>query len=238
MLVSTLIESASRKINVVASGETMTAAEQQDFLEGLQVMLRSWSAEKINVFSSVSETFVLTAATFLYTWGSGGTIDTARPNQILSATIDSSNVTYPVEIIGESRYREITVKSTTGRPYALFPRFAFPYVQIYLYPVPSVADTLNLYSIKPFTETSSFSATSDTLQMPVNYEEAVIYNLAVRMASEFGKSISAEVAAIAGSSYNRLITLNAGNYVEPVDVSSNLPAGSHSGYNINTDGCR
>ena len=237
MLVSTLIESSARKINAVASGETMTAREQKDFLEGLQSMLRSWSAEKINVFSSTSETFVLTPPTYLYTWGSGGTIDAARPNQILKATIDDSDsVTHSVDIIGEGRYTEISSKAVTGRPYALFPRFAFPYVQVYLYPVPSSAETLNLYSIKPFTETSSFASVDDTIQMPANYEEPIIYNLSVRMAPEFGKSIPVEVAAIASSSYNRMITLNAGNYVEPVKIV--LPAGAHGGYSINTDSYR
>ena len=94
MLVSELIDSAARKINAVASGEAMTDDEQQDFLAGLQSMLRSWSAEKINVFASVSETFTLTPPTFLYTWGSGGTISTARPNQILGASIDSDGASF------------------------------------------------------------------------------------------------------------------------------------------------
>ena len=234
MLVSAIIDSAMRKLGVIASGETPTNAERQDGLSALQSMLRSWAAEKINVFVSTSETVTLVASTYLYTWGSGGTITTARPNQITGASItDSAGVTYPVSIIGEGRYNGITVKATTGRPNFLFPKFAYPLVQVYLYPVPSAAETLNLQSIKPFTEASSFNAVSDTLQMPVNYEEPIIYNLAVRLAPEFGKGVAAEVAAVANSSYNRLMNLNAGNFVEPVMII--LPAGGRGGYNINSD---
>ena len=74
MLVSAIIDDAMRKLGVIASGETPTSAERQDGLEALQLMLRSWSAEKINTFVSVAETKTLVASTYLYTWGSGGDI--------------------------------------------------------------------------------------------------------------------------------------------------------------------
>ena len=237
MLVSALIDAAMRKIGVTASGETPSAAERQDGLESLQLMLRSWAAEKINVFASVHETVSLVSGTSLYIWGVGGTINTARPNQVVGASItDSDNTTFSVEVISEGTYRQLSNKTVTGRPYSLLARFEYPYVQVYLYPVPDTADTLNLDSIKPFTETSSFSAVSDELDMPLNYEEPIVYNLAIRLAPEYGKSISSAVAAMASESYRRLITLNAGNYVEPVRLV--FPAGSRSSYSINSDSYR
>ena len=54
--------------------------------------------------------------------------------------------------------------------------------------------------------------------------------------SEYGRSISAEVAAIAKESYNTLVNLNAANQVEPVVLR--LPAGMFAVYNINTDSVR
>lgn len=237
MLVSKIIDSAMRKIGAVASGEDLTPDEQQDGLSALQAMLRNWSAEKINVFSSVKETVVLSPPTYLYTWGVGGTISTARPNQLISGTItDTSGVTHPMSVIGEERYSEISIKATVGRPYSLFPKYEFPYVQLILYPIPEEADTLNLYSMKPFTEESSFDSWDDTLQMPVSYEEPIIYNLSVRLAPEYGKAATPSVVAIAKSGYDRMMNLNAGNYVEPVRIV--LPAGTHGGYSINSDSYR
>lgn len=233
MLVSDVIKSAMRKLGAIASGETATPDEQADALSALQSMLRSWAAEKINVFSSVHETFTLVVGTNEYNWGTGSDIDSLRPNQLIGAAIaDSDNITYPMDIISEGEYRRITTKLISERPYKIFISYTFPTVKVYLYPVPVVAETLILESLKPFTETSSFTAVADTLQMPSMYEEPIIYNLAVRIAPEFGKVIPASVAAVAISSYNRIITRNSANYVEPVRVV--IPAGSKSNYNINT----
>jgi hypothetical protein len=237
MQVSAILKSAARKIGVVASGESLTSDEQSDALTALQSMLRSWAAEKINVFSSVRENVTLVASTSLYTWGTGGTISTARPNQVLSAYIvDSSGTSHPVDIISEGRYNQISLKTLVRRPHSLYPQYTFPRVNVYLYPVPDAAETLTITSLKPFTETSSFSSTSSTLSMPAQYEEPIIYNLAVRLAPEFGKTVSRELALTAMNSYNRLTTLNSANYVEPVKIV--LPVSASGGYSINSDSYR
>lgn len=227
-----------RKLGALASGETPTSEEYADGLEALQVMLRSWAAEKIIVHASTKESFTLTSGTYLYTWGTGGTFSSVRPNQLTGAYIlDSGGTSYPVELISEGRYRQITVKATSGRSYVLFFQPTFPLANVYLFPVPDAAESLYIDSVKPFTETSSFAAVTDTLVLPVNYEESVIYNLAVRLGPEFGKAVPVEVAAIAVSSFNRLITLNSSNQVEPVDIT--VPAGRTGGYyNIESDSYR
>lgn len=244
MLVSKIINSAMRKIGAIASGEELNPKEQQDGLDALQSMLRSWAAEKINVFASVDEEFTLISGTNLYYWGidlvsvpvPDYQINTARPNQVLGASILSGEVTHPVDIIGEDRYRRITVKSVSGRPTHLFPKFEFPYVQVILYPTPDSTYTLKLDSMKPFTEESSFDSWDSELQMPVSYEEPIIYNLSVRLAPEYGKAVSPSIATMANNSYQRMMNLNSGNYVEPVDIV--IPAGHGGRYNINSDGYR
>jgi hypothetical protein len=235
MIVSAVIKSSMRKLGLVASGETPTAEEYADGLEALQVMLRSWSAEKIIVHASTKESFTLTAGTYLYTWGAGGTFNSARPHQLTGAYIlDSGGNSYPVELISEGKYRAITVKTSSDRPFALFLQPTFPLANVYLFPVPNAVESLYVDSWKPFTETSSFNAITDTLSFPVNYEEPMIFNLAVRFGSEFGKAVPAEVAAIASKSYDRLTNLNASQQVEPVSII--VPAGRAGGhYNIDSD---
>ena len=51
--------------------------------------------------------------------------------------------------------------------------------------------------------------------MPDDYLEVITYNLAVRIAPDYGKTIPQEIAAIASSSYDRMINLNAQNQLEP-----------------------
>lgn len=236
MTVQTIIQTAMRKLGVYASGETPGTNELADGLSALQSMLRSWAGRKLIMFSSVKDTLTLVAGTASYTWGSTGTLATERPHSILGAyVLDSDSVSHPVEQITESEYRRIERKTTAGRPDHMFLHQLFPLSYIYLYPTPDAVETLYIDSMKPFTETSSFAALADELDFPTNYEEPIIYNLAIRIAPEFGKAIPADVAAIAGSGLRELMSLNSGMFYEPVDIAGSIPVRGRSGYNINTD---
>ena len=87
MLVSSLIGSSLRKIGALSSGETIETTRQAEALTALQSMLRSWGAVSSNVFATVKENHTLTAGIGTYTWGSGGDISSARPNQVTGAYI-------------------------------------------------------------------------------------------------------------------------------------------------------
>ncbi len=236
MIVSTLIKSAMRKAKVISSGESPETAREAETLEALQLMLRSWAQKRILVFASVKESFSLTATQSLYTWGSGGNITTTRPHQILGAFIrDSGGTDIPVRIVSEGEYRNISTKATPGRPEYLFYHPLFPLGAIYLYPTPQDTETMWLESLKPFTETSSFGTVADTISFPPNYEEAIVYNLAVRIAPEYGVSMSKEAVEIATNSYNSIVILNASSQIEPIKLSFPVD-GNRGGYNILSDG--
>jgi hypothetical protein len=59
MLISEILNSAARKLGLIASNESLTTFEMANSLTILQTMLRSWSSELINVSSSVNETHSL-----------------------------------------------------------------------------------------------------------------------------------------------------------------------------------
>ena len=236
MLVSNLISSSLRKIGALSSGETIETTRQAEALTALQSMLRSWGAVSANVFATVKESHTLTSGTGTYTWGSGGDISTARPNQVTGAYIlEDGTTTYPVNIVPEGTYRAISVKSTTGIPGSLFFYSSYPLATLYIYPVPDAAYVLYLDSFKPFTEASSFGLVTDTLSFPSYYEEAIIYNLAIRLAPEYGKTVSTEVGAIAKSSFDSLLNANTSGRVEQIyiRVPGSLPYGTR--YSINSD---
>ncbi len=239
MLVSSLIESSLRKIGALSSGETIETTRQAEALSALQVMLRSWGALSANIFATVKESFTLSAGTASYTWGSGGVFATTRPNIIAGAYIlDSSDISHPVDIITEQKYRSYPAKSTSSRPYSLFYYPSYPLGVVYLYPVPDAVESIYIDSYKQFTEIGSFSAAGDTLSFPSTHEEAIIYNLSIRLAPEYGKTVSAEVATVAKKSYEDLLLLNTINSLESAVIS--VPAGYPygSGYSIDSDSYR
>lgn len=236
MLVSEVISSALRKIGGLSSGETIETSRQAEALTALKVMLRSWGALSMNIFATVKESHTLTGGTGSYTWGTGGAINTARPNQVIGAYIlEGGTTSYPVDIIAEGVYRDISAKSTTGIPTSLFLHTDYPLATVYLYPVPDSAYTIYLDSYKPFTEVGSFNLVTDQIVFPSYYEEAIIYNLAIRLAPEYGKNVSTEVGAIAKSAYDALVAVNSSARVEPIflKIPGAEPYGSM--YSVNTN---
>lgn len=191
-----LIKSAMRKAGVTSKGETPSAEETGDALASLNAMLESWATDGLAVPSRTTDTLVLTAGTGTYTIGSGGAINTVRPAQIISAFTRSGTEDTPLTIITDDDYAAIATKSDTGTPEFLNYSNAYPLGTINLYPVPSAADTLYLLSEKKLT---SYSLT-DAVALQEGWERAIVYNLAVEIAPEYGVAIPQETAAIAATS--------------------------------------
>lgn len=235
MIVSQLIKTSLRKIGALSAGEDIVGGVSDDLLQALQVMLRSWAQNRILVYASKRESFTLIPGQALYTWGSGGNITTARPHTILDAFIrDAGGTDMYIDIISENKYNNISTKSSGGRPGYLFYHPEYPLGNIYFYPTPNVSDTVWINSLKPFTETSSFENVDQTIAFPPNYEEALIYNLAIRIAPEMGITAPSETLFMAEKSYSDLIGLNSANAIESIRPSLPFFGSGYGGrYNIN-----
>ena len=224
----TLIKAALRKIGIV----TDDAGIEQDAFADLKRMLEVWSTKQILVHASAEDNFALVAGTASYTMGTAGTASTTRAKKIHNAFIrDSDNYDHPVEIISENQYNAITDKTTRSRPYWLFydPKYALGY--IYLYPTPDTADTAYIESLQLI---QSIANVTTVISLPGEYEEAIIYNLAIRLAPEHEVQIPMEVMALAMSSLDAIGVLNAANQIETVPLDPGITGGGRM-YNINTD---
>jgi hypothetical protein len=194
----TLIKAALRSIGAIATGETPTAAELADGLEAMRMMLRNWSAQNIRIYFTTTESIALTGATS-YSWGSGGTIATARPVQIRGA-YTSDNI---VDIIDEAKYRHLVVGNAGGAVQWLWYQPQYPLG--YIYPWPLDSSTLYVHALKELTDPTAITS---TIAFPPAYDDAIKWNLAVRMAPEYGKEASATVSALAATTLHAIETLN------------------------------
>lgn len=194
----TLIKAALRAIGAIATGETATANDMADGLESLKMMLRSWSSQNIRIYYTESEAVTLTGATS-YSWGTGGTIATARPVQIRGA-YTSDNL---VDVIDEAKYRRLVVGNAGGLVQWVWYQPKYPLG--YLYPWPLDSSVLNIHSLKPLSDPAAL-ATSITF--PPEYDDAIKWNLAVRMAPEYGKEATPTISALAAATLHALETLN------------------------------
>jgi len=199
-----------RLIGALASGETATADQQTDALTALNSMIGVWSTEQLLIWAKVSEDFTLVPSQQSYTFGTGGNFNSTRPQKIENAylvTGTSPNVfEIPVDIVNQDQWASITVKTTQSAiPQRLYNDTAYPLSNIYLWPIPNAANTLRLYSWKPL---SSFSTADSTVDLPPGYEEALRYNLAVRLAPEYGRPILPQVQEIAVGSKAAIKRMN------------------------------
>ena len=228
MTVEQIITAAFRKLGM---GRVPDAEDLADFLEALQSMLRYWASKRVLMYASTQETFPTVAGTASYSWGSGGVITTTRPSQIVNMFIrDSSGLDHPVGMLYESEYLAIANKSLAGRPESYFFHPLYPLAYMYLHAVPNEIETVHVSSIKPWTEASSFVALGNTISFPVEYEAAIIHNLAMWTASEYGVIPSAIVKDIAASTLYTIMSHNAASQVVPVVLNFFSGVGS---YNIN-----
>ena len=212
---NTLIAAMYRKITVVAKGETPTASQLVDGLEGFNAILANLSALGVVVFANTLENFPLVIGTASYTIGEGGDFDTVRPNQVLGGYIKDGGYDYRVETIFEGPYRRLVNKTLVERPRHMFYQPEYPLGIMNLYGTPDSAYDYHFWSSKPLTEiTKPF----DALVLPPEYRRMFIFNLAVDMAPEYGKAIPPAVAMVARSSYRNVISLNASRKAAPADL--------------------
>lgn len=191
--VRTLIESALKKGNILAVGESLDNEDATDALFELNAMLDSWSVEGGLIYNETIETFPLTGAVS-YTIGSGADFDTDKPYEITSVYVSNGDTDYSLESYDQEQYAGITNKDNGGTPSYYYYNNNFPTATIFLYPKPVGVNSITINSYKPL---GNFASLNETVTLPKGYEGAIVYNLWVRLASNYGKQVTQAVADIA-----------------------------------------
>jgi hypothetical protein len=204
----TIIRRSLQKIGVLVKSEQPSADEASDGLASLNALLESWSNDSACIISRAWETFTLTGGVGTYTMGTGQTFNSTRPMNILQAYLRLGGVDTFIDVINDTTYNAIPFKGLTGVPQFLNYDNSFPTDNIRLYPVPSAGYELFMLSEKPLT---GFATLDTDLSMPAGWERALIYNLALEFAPEYGQQPDASIAAIAAKSLGlaRTATLRA-----------------------------
>ena len=207
-----IISSGMRQTNALASGETPTAAEQQDALSLLNQMMDAWSAERLMVFTINIQQFTLVPGQQTYALGTGQDFNYPRPAKIERAGIVwSGNVGQPLELplqmLTDVQWSQIPVKNIQSTiPQMLYNDGAFPYMNLSFWCVPTVADPVRLYM---WTALSQFANLTTDYEFPPGYAEAIQYNLALRLAANNIGTISNPLTqALAANSVSIIKRMN------------------------------
>lgn len=227
-----LVTASLRLLGAVAPGESLSASEATDALGSLNRMIASWSTEELIIYAVTAETpLTLTPGDGTVTMGASGDI-TTRPMSIEKAIIrDGTTDLPPMRLLTLEEYAAIPDKSTQSTyPLALYDDGGFPQRTLTLWPVPSAAKSLALFTHRALTSI----ATLDTaVSLPPGYERALIYNGAVELAPEYGRPVPDVVMQAAMESK---ANIKRANYRPSLLRIESLPAGPRRAYDIFTGG--
>lgn len=179
-----IINSALRGLQVLSPDVTLTADEANGGLDALNLLLESLSIDSLMVHHITKEPFTLVPGQQSYTIGTGGNFNTDRPIAIESATVTVNGSDYPIEtVFAYDDWAAIRLKTlqTTFTQYLYFDG-TYPLGTINLYPVPSSATTLTLYSRKELTQFTSLTA---PISLPPGYKRMLKYGLQIELAPEY-----------------------------------------------------
>lgn len=202
------IRSAMRKIGVLAAGEPLPADEGDDALKVYEQMVDAWSNETLLIPTVNTVTHTLVGDEAEYTIGiypepkpiplPDNHIETPRPERILSAFIRDQYATdYIQEIIDVETYSRISRKTNASRPSRFYVQQGWPLNQIFFESVPYDGETLHMQVVQPLSAIMPVASLTEVINLPPGYERALIFNLCIDLASEWGKDVKPAVATMA-----------------------------------------
>lgn len=182
--VSDIVYAALRKAGVLTvAGRLYSASQLSDAVHELNRMLGSWSTLRTAIHSLAIRQWQTTPSHNPHTLGPGGDWDGPRPVKIVHANVVVGGARYLVDVdLGSEEYASIAIPGATGMPSKLYNDRAAELARVYLYPAPGASYTLELFCWEPLPQ---FTAPEDRVVLPDGYEDAIVNNLALRLAGIF-----------------------------------------------------
>ena len=175
------------------------------------MMLAQWQRKRWMVYSLDDVSFTPTGSAS-YTVGIGGTVNIPRPDRIEAAFVRLTNgpmpVDYPLALL-ESRedYNKIALKNLQTFPQLAFYDAAFPLANLYIWPAPAATNYQVHISVK--TSLSSFAGLTTSMNLPPEYQEALLYSLAARLRPMYGMQPDPSITALSKTAMNVIRNANA-----------------------------
>jgi hypothetical protein len=228
-----LISRALKTVGVLASGETASSDDVADALTVLNGMVDTWATERLTIYTTARNVFDLSASTQDYTIGTGGTFNIARPQWIVAASIitnkDASSAQkqeLPIpNALTVKQWQEVGIKGLTSTfPTQFFydKKWTAGLATISVWPIPDNSSCqLVLYTPTALTQ---FADLTTAYTFPPGYEEALRYQLALRLAPEFGVPVVPDIHRIASETFANLKRVNLSLVSEDLSIDAALLA--------------
>lgn len=182
------IEAALRTLGVLALDQTPNATEYTNALVKLNALVGEFRTKGLQIWHRTTYTMSLTNGTSSYLIGSGQTLNTPYPLHLLQVVRADANqgTRIPVDVIADYNFN-LLPSNSSGVPIQITYQPRINVGTIKVWPTPDAYSasyvTLSLTYLRPL---EYFNTSSDTADFPEEWVSAIIYNLAVRLAPEYG----------------------------------------------------
>jgi hypothetical protein len=234
---SGLLYPALRKAAVTLGPQrTPSPAQFQDAIEELNRLLGSLNSDRLFIYSMDRAEYPLTPPKMSYTIGQSSdpfeSVDfpAPRPQLIDRANILTDSIRYPLALATDLQWADIGLQEMPDTiPQVLYNDRASPVSTLYLWGQPMSGQTLELFV---WHQVPYVMAITDVVTAPMQYVDALVLNLAVRLAPHFQKVLDQNVREEARISLMRLMSINA---PQPIADLSGGPGCGGNRYNVYSD---
>ena len=193
--VGEIITGAMQKLSILKGGETAETEDSAVGLKNLRRMVRTWAAMGVRMWLTDEEVVTLDTDTASYA------LD-PRYLEISAGFIRSGSNDTPLNLYTREQYNRLPDKTASGDPFTVFVDRQLTATTAYVYPVPtSAGNYLRLTGKRAILDPTTLS---EDLEVPPEWEETIVYNLAVRMAPDFEVTPRADVVQMAQYLYSVL----------------------------------
>lgn len=192
----TIITAALQDIGALAQGEVPDGTAGQDGLRRLNNMVDGWTNQTLTVPFVTRQVFALTAnkggPSNPYTMGTGGDFNVTRPIALTGAGLlmpgSPVDIEIPRAVITDDAYEANQVKDLSNSLFTtVYFNQTYPLATVILWPVPDTnVNSLVLYWNQ---QVAQFATLSTQYSFPQGYPEALEYNLAVKLATPYGRTL-------------------------------------------------
>lgn len=190
---NTLIQMAFELIKVGTEGESLDTEDTNVAIRVLNVMIKAMMPYGLMLWKREQVTVPLTASTAAYTIGRSGTptVTADRPVRLHAAhLVDSSGNRTELTIVSFQEYKNRSNLTSSGAPSEVCFDPTLDNSTLYVWPVPTTADA-TAYDIYLTVQMplEDMDGSTDNFDFPQEWEEVLMYMLAVRLAPRYGLSI-------------------------------------------------
>jgi len=209
-----IIGGALRKLGAYDHGEAIPAEEVQDAMQALNLLAKEWSAHGLDIFVREEKILTMTAGQVVYTLGPSGVL-TDKPYDIVYAARrdPTNNIDVPMNLIGEREYQRLSLKQQQGIPTNLWYKQLRTTGELYVWPTMSSTCPYTQLVLQCRMYVDDLDSTTDEPEFPIEWGNALIFNLAHDLAPEYGVDAKkrAEMYLIGQRKLNDLLDNNQEN---------------------------